>query len=584
MCNQSFSRKPTLQFYQVFACLSVLAFFLWQSQSVIAQSGQTYYVATDGDDNNLGTLEFPFGTIQHAAYVAEMPGDTVYVRGGTYHEAIQFTRSGSAADPIRILAYPGENPVIDGEYLLPAGPPVNPSMNNPPFPPEEFVWEPLVKLRGSYIEFRGFEIVRSRGRGITVAGTGTNYSQNITVGDCLIEGSRNAGIIAIYTEDLLIERCHITDAGNFAPFARTAFELDWPVTVNMRSTRNATLRETRVHHNWGEGIAAGRDSEHITIEDNLVYNNFALQVYIHRSQHVTVTRNLLYHTNEPAYQRGGDPSQCIVINNENQFPNSLGVDDVLVRNNVVVGCRRLIASWGSGSNVPISNVTIEHNTLVNAYSNVNQQNAAAIYVDNGNLVNMTIRQNVTSQQGFLVAEVVGSPAVTFLENAWSSQPITAASGMGDWVGDPQLSNPNALLAPGEVEVNWYKPGPASPLQTMTMGPTEYIVNAETTGCAGWPMDGCPPETPVMLSPTGTIQEASPSFVWQEPAETTSYTFVLYSVDTSSIALTETYLPSICTSGLCTAQLNSAMLAPGNYRWLVQAHNEYGASPWSAVSP
>jgi hypothetical protein len=42
-----------------------------------------YYVALDGNDNNAGTKSQPFATIQKAQTVVQ-PGDTVYLRGGTY--------------------------------------------------------------------------------------------------------------------------------------------------------------------------------------------------------------------------------------------------------------------------------------------------------------------------------------------------------------------------------------------------------------------------------------------------------------------------------------------------------------------
>src|SRR5947208_2907896 len=42
-----------------------------------------FYVATDGNDANPGNKNKPFATIQKAQD-AVRPGDTVYVRGGTY--------------------------------------------------------------------------------------------------------------------------------------------------------------------------------------------------------------------------------------------------------------------------------------------------------------------------------------------------------------------------------------------------------------------------------------------------------------------------------------------------------------------
>ena len=74
-----------------------------------------YYVATNGSDSNPGTsLAQPFATLAKAVSVAN-PGNLIYVRGGTYAQTakIRLTRSGSAAQPIRVRAYPGEHPIFD---------------------------------------------------------------------------------------------------------------------------------------------------------------------------------------------------------------------------------------------------------------------------------------------------------------------------------------------------------------------------------------------------------------------------------------------------------------------------------------
>lgn len=76
--------------------------------------GPTYFVdAGKGDDKQDGSLRHPWKTIQHGANRLK-PGDTLYVRGGTYHEKVRLGRSGSAEAPIVIASYPGEMVVIDG--------------------------------------------------------------------------------------------------------------------------------------------------------------------------------------------------------------------------------------------------------------------------------------------------------------------------------------------------------------------------------------------------------------------------------------------------------------------------------------
>jgi len=57
--------------------------------------GKTYYVSPQGDDANSGTREKPFRTIQHAVDLVE-PGDSVYLKDGTYRESVRIRKSGRA--------------------------------------------------------------------------------------------------------------------------------------------------------------------------------------------------------------------------------------------------------------------------------------------------------------------------------------------------------------------------------------------------------------------------------------------------------------------------------------------------------
>ena len=90
-------------------------------------AGKTYYVAPAGSDSAAGTQTAPWASVAHAQSVAQA-GDTVYLRGGTYTysrankacasqtdrvDAITLSKSGSAGNPIRYWAYPGETPVFD---------------------------------------------------------------------------------------------------------------------------------------------------------------------------------------------------------------------------------------------------------------------------------------------------------------------------------------------------------------------------------------------------------------------------------------------------------------------------------------
>ena len=79
--------------------------------------GIHYYVATDGEDDNPGTLTHPWETIQKAANVL-VPGDIVYVRGGVYYEQVTLNVSGAANDGyITFQNYENEVAILDGTNL-----------------------------------------------------------------------------------------------------------------------------------------------------------------------------------------------------------------------------------------------------------------------------------------------------------------------------------------------------------------------------------------------------------------------------------------------------------------------------------
>ena len=73
-----------------------------------------WYVSVDaGSDLNPGTVAQPFQSIQRAASLAQ-PGDTVFMRGGTYRETVVPAHSGSAGQPIVFEPYQNEKVTIDG--------------------------------------------------------------------------------------------------------------------------------------------------------------------------------------------------------------------------------------------------------------------------------------------------------------------------------------------------------------------------------------------------------------------------------------------------------------------------------------
>ena len=72
------------------------------------------YVAPDGNDDNAGTLDAPFASLDKALSVV-VAGQTIYMRGGVYSptQTISLTQRGNDVNMYKIWAYPDEVPVLD---------------------------------------------------------------------------------------------------------------------------------------------------------------------------------------------------------------------------------------------------------------------------------------------------------------------------------------------------------------------------------------------------------------------------------------------------------------------------------------
>lgn len=135
--------KRTLTIFFLFAILPSLF------------AARVFFIAPDGDDSQPGTMDKPFATIMRAQQFVS-PGDTVYLRGGTYTmktEQIarynnvwgyvhEMNKSGSATQGrIHYWAYPGERPIFDMREVK---------------PPNYRVI--VFYVNGSYLHFKGLEI------------------------------------------------------------------------------------------------------------------------------------------------------------------------------------------------------------------------------------------------------------------------------------------------------------------------------------------------------------------------------------------------------------------------------------------
>ncbi|MFC1285163.1 right-handed parallel beta-helix repeat-containing protein [Bacillus paralicheniformis] len=106
-------------YFSLSACILVsviIAFAYDKTGAKEAEPANSLYVSPDGNDQNEGTKEKPFRTLKQAAKKA-VPGTTVMIREGTYHETLDVKESGAAEKPITFQNYENEKVIISGESI-----------------------------------------------------------------------------------------------------------------------------------------------------------------------------------------------------------------------------------------------------------------------------------------------------------------------------------------------------------------------------------------------------------------------------------------------------------------------------------
>ncbi|HEY9768028.1 MAG TPA: hypothetical protein V6C71_05900 [Coleofasciculaceae cyanobacterium] len=76
-----------------------------------------YFVSPNGSNDNPGTIDRPFKTVQKCADAVQ-PGETCWLRKGTYRETIQPKVSGTKEKPIVFAAYKNEQVTISGVEVV----------------------------------------------------------------------------------------------------------------------------------------------------------------------------------------------------------------------------------------------------------------------------------------------------------------------------------------------------------------------------------------------------------------------------------------------------------------------------------
>lgn len=203
-----------------------------------------HFVAPDGKETNDGTINSPWNIHWAFSHPDKIqPGDTVWIRGGSYHGHVKSALVGTAENRIRVRSYPGEQARIDLWNLFGG-------------PGREFL---AFDIKGNYTDYMDLEILNSNPHTrFTTNEDSTEGGKIIGRGQININGTNNRMINNV-VHDLNLGIGFWRQATGGALYGNIVYNTGWDTPSRQ----------------WGNGIYTHNyDTATKWYRENIIFNTF----------------------------------------------------------------------------------------------------------------------------------------------------------------------------------------------------------------------------------------------------------------------------------------------------------------------
>jgi hypothetical protein len=277
-----------------------------------------YYVALGGDDSNPGTEGRPFRTIGRGIR-ALGPGDTLYVKSGTYAEVLRSFPSGTSwAAPVTIAAYPGDQVIIRPSWAYVAyfaychhvmldgfvldGANVTHTVV-------------LINEEAHHIKIQNSEVVGAPRSGILVSNYGSvnsDYNEFVNL-DVHDNGTTDFDHgIYLKTSNNLVDRCSVHHNAGWGVHIWNSYYPDESANNNIVS--NNVIYDNADIGDRGAGIVLSCGSGNLAYNNLIWGNDIGIQVDYGVSD-TKVYNNVVYMNDRYGVRVGSESTRAIVRNN-----------------------------------------------------------------------------------------------------------------------------------------------------------------------------------------------------------------------------------------------------------------------------
>jgi hypothetical protein len=357
----SINPNKTIKLFSLLLC-SVLVLIATQMllPRVVKAPGNTFYVATTGNDSGDGSIERPWLTPQHALNVM-VAGDTTYIKAGTYNTGdLKPLNSGTAGNYITLRNLNDDIVTFNvaGHYFG------------------------FTSNSKNYIQVIGLKFV---GDSSTYMCIWFGGSDHVTIKNCFVTNSTASGIGYDGTEGTNTTT-NITISGNTVTGTNTEANMEM---ISLRFVNGFLIDGNTLYSPAGAnrcGIDVCQGSGNGAISNNTVYNIPAVAIYIDAGgfaeSNININNNLIYNNAGPGIQladEGGTASLTnisifnnIIYNNHRGFTvESYGAEtyNFSFVNNTLYNNGAVTEIWANDTHSCLNNCIIRNNIIYSTISN-----------------------------------------------------------------------------------------------------------------------------------------------------------------------------------------------------------------------
>ncbi|HWC72802.1 MAG TPA: Ig-like domain-containing protein, partial [Gemmatimonadales bacterium] len=318
-----------------------------------------WYVSWDGTSSGDGSAQLPWNlqTGLTGGNGRVQPGDTVWLRGGTYSGTFQSNLNGSPSDWIVVRQYPGERATLDGGSIQ----------------------NDVLQVNGSYTIYWGFELMESGTQRVGPAGTGT--------------GLRGDGVYVNHAHDVKLINLVVHDVGHGIYTEDAAHDIEiYGWVIYNGGYEDASRSDGHGIYIKGDGIGWK------VARDNVIFNQFGFGIHGYAQDNTSLKQlvldgNALFNNGTPSdfqnpnLQLGGltIADNDTVTNNMTYYSPGVASSD----GNVRIGYTALLngtavfrTNYIVGGTLALdvgywSDLTVQSNTIVAPEMVLNQHDASS---------------------------------------------------------------------------------------------------------------------------------------------------------------------------------------------------------------